>query len=70
MAGGRLAADVTCMQCLYEDRLAVRARRVYEGAETDRYRCEKGHLFGLDWPTPASEPQWPPPADVLACLED
>ena len=70
MAGGPLAADVACMTCLFDDRVAVRARRVHEGVETDRYRCERGHTFGLDWPTPAAEPQWPPPPEVLAGLRD
>jgi hypothetical protein len=48
----------------------TRAQRIYEGDETDRYRCEKGHDFGMDWLDPATEAQWPPPADILAGLND
>lgn len=70
MAGGKFAADVACMQCLFDDRLVTRAHRIHEGRETDQYRCEKGHEFGLDWPTPATEPQWPPPPEILAGLGD
>lgn len=70
MAGGKLAADVTCMVCLVEHKAVVRARRIYEGDETDRYECEKGHVFGMDWPDPAAEPQWPPSAALLAGLDN
>ena len=56
------------MQCLFDDRVAVRAQRIYEGDETDRYRCEKGHEFGMDWRAPATEPQWPPTPALLAEL--
>jgi hypothetical protein len=40
----------------------VKATRIHEGIETDHYRCELGHEFGMDWPNgPATEPQWPMP---------
>jgi hypothetical protein len=68
MAGGTLAAEVACMVCL-DDHVLTPANRVYEGHETDHYRCEKGHEFGLDWPDPASAPQWPPPTDILEGLQ-
>lgn len=68
MAGGRFATEVACLQCLYEDRVVTRAQRIHEGDETDRYQCEKGHVFGMDWLTPALEPQWPPPAELLEDL--
>ncbi|RBP37898.1 hypothetical protein DFR37_10880 [Eoetvoesiella caeni] len=41
------------------------ALRIHEGRETDQYRCDKGHEFGMDWPEPATEPQWPPPSDLI-----
>jgi hypothetical protein len=69
MAGGEFARDVACMVCL-DDRVLTRAQRIYEGDETDRYRCENGHDFGMDWLDPATEAQWPPPADILAGLND
>lgn len=56
------------MVCLLDDGAVVHATRIYEGDETDRYRCEKGHEFGMDWTEPASEPQWPAPAELLAGL--
>ncbi len=62
MAGGELADVVACMICLGDDGVTTKAKRIHEGVETDHYRCEKGHEFGLDWPTPASERQWPPPS--------
>lgn len=68
MAGGELAAQVACMECLFDHGVAVPAERIYEGTETDRYRCERGHEFGMDWKEPATEPQWPPPAEILAGL--
>jgi hypothetical protein len=61
MAGGPNAEAVVCMVCLSEDRTLTKAIRIYEGDEDDRYRCEKGHEFGIDWSRePATEPQWPP----------
>ena len=70
MAGGAFAAEVACLQCLFDDRRVVRAERIFEGVEADRYRCEAGHGFGLDWPKPAPEPQWPAPPGILAGLDD
>lgn len=64
MAGGTLAQHVTCMVCLSSGQL-TKATRVHEGAESDRYRCELGHEFGMDWSRgPADEPQWPPPPEL------
>lgn len=65
MAGGPHADIVPCMVCLDEQQL-TRASRVVDGLETDHYCCEHGHSFGLDWPEPAHEPQWPPSPDIVA----
>lgn len=69
MAGGPHAAVVPCMVCL--DDGAVRpARRTREGVESDSYRCEAGHEFGLDWSRgPPDAPEWPPPPELLAALQ-
>jgi len=65
MAGGELAKNVPCMECL-GDGLLTKAVRIYEGCEDDHYRCEKGHVFGMDWRRgPATEPQWPPAQELL-----
>lgn len=62
MAGGPLAQAVTCLPCLIDDSTTTKAERTVEGVETDQYRCEKGHTFGVDWRRgPATTPQWPPP---------
>lgn len=46
--------------------LAVKATRIYEGIEDDHYACEKGHHFGMDYRRgPATEPQWPPPQELV-----
>jgi hypothetical protein len=66
MAGGNLAAEVACMVCLFDHGRLTKATRIAEGDETDRYRCAKGHEHGVDWPMPATEPQWPPPAELAA----
>lgn len=66
MAGGSLAAEVACLACLFDDGMLTKATRFYEGDETDRYLCDKGHETAQDWPEPASEPQWPPPAELAA----
>lgn len=64
MAGGPLASEVCCMECLDEGRL-TRAVRVHEGVESDRYRCPAGHSFGMDWRTgPATDRLWPPPPEL------
>ncbi len=66
MAGGPLAREVACMICIDEGRL-VKAVRRHEGVETDQYGCERGHRFAMDFPRgPATEPEWPPPPDVVA----
>ena len=70
MAGGSFAAIVTCLECLYEHKVLTKAVRVHEGIETDQYRCEHGHGFGIDWARgPATEPQWPPPAELAALVK-
>lgn len=56
------------MVCLDEQRL-TKAVRVREGVESDDYACERGHTFGLDWRTPADEPQWPPPRELVDALK-
>ena len=64
MAGGPLAQLVTCMDCLTEGQL-TKATRTYEGDESDQYRCERGHEFGMDWSRgPATEPEWPPSPEL------
>jgi hypothetical protein len=69
MAGGKLAEHVTCMVCLGDDALITKATRIYEGSEDDRYRCEQGHEFGMDWSKgPATEPQWPLDPELAAAL--
>jgi hypothetical protein len=66
MAGGPDAAIVPCMVCL-DDNALTRATRTREGVETDQYRCERGHTFGLDWRRgPATRPQWPPDEALVA----
>jgi hypothetical protein len=47
-----------------------RAERTGEGSEDDMYRCEAGHVFGIDWSMGApTAPQWPPPEGFL-CFDD
>jgi hypothetical protein len=51
---------------LFEQGVAAKATRVNEGYETDHYVCAHGHRFGIDWARgPATEPQWPPPAELV-----
>jgi hypothetical protein len=53
------------MECLGNG-VVTKATRIYEGAESDQYRCEKGHEFGIDWRgKPATEPQWPPSPELV-----
>ncbi|MBX3233362.1 MAG: hypothetical protein KIT84_33745 [Labilithrix sp.] len=66
MAGGELAAEVPCMICLCDEGVWTKATRVFEGHESDRYVCEKRHEFGMDWRTPPTERQWPPPGRARA----
>ena len=69
MAGGPLAQVVTCLVCLGQNKL-TKATRVYEGAESDGYRCEKGHDFSIDWRSkPATEPQWPPSRELVEAIK-
>lgn len=64
MAGGPYASEAPCLECL-SDGTVTKVIRVSEGAETDHYRCEKGHLFGMTFPKgPATEPMWPPPPEL------
>jgi len=66
MAGGPLAAVVPCMVCMSDRREITPAGRVHEGIESDRYLCEQGHSFAIDWRTgPATEPQWPPDPELV-----
>jgi len=59
MAGGPLAQEVPCFECLGEGKI-TKATRISEGAEDDHYRCDLGHEFGIDYRKgPATEPQWP-----------
>jgi hypothetical protein len=68
MAGGPFAQEIACLECLGERRV-TRAIRIHEGVESDQYRCEEGHLFGVDYRRgPATEPQWPPHPDLIAAL--
>jgi len=70
MAGGSFAEHVTCMVCLDDGKL-TRATRTLEGIETDQYRCDAGHEFGVDWGgAPASRPQWPPPEELAAAVHE
>ena len=65
MAGGPLAREVVCFECLDEGKVQ-KAVRVYEGVEDDRYRCAAGHEFGVDYRRgPATEPGWPPPPELV-----
>lgn len=69
MAGGIHAEITACLVCMDDSRMLTRAVRTHEGYESDEYRCEKGHVFGIDWSSgPATEPQWPPPAELRAAL--
>lgn len=71
MAGGPLAQETWCPECYGENNKITKATRVYEGAEDDHYRCELGHEFGMDWRKgPATEPQWPPPPELLAAATE
>lgn len=66
MAGGRLAEHVPCMVCLTAGHV-TKATRVYEGDESDGYKCEQGHEFGMDWSKgPATEALWPPSPEMQA----
>jgi len=70
MAGGPLAEEVPCFECLNEGKV-TKATRVYEGAEDDHYVCELGHQFGIDYRKgPATEPQWPPPPELVAAYTE
>ena len=65
MAGGELANKVPCMVCLSAAKGLTLAQRIHEGLETDQYRCEKGHEFGMDFSSgPATEALWPPSLEL------
>lgn len=69
MAGGPHAQLMMCLVCL-DDSEVTKATRVHEGVESDQYRCEKGRTFGVDFRRgPATEPEWPPPPEVLEALK-
>ena len=66
MAGGPNAEQIVCYQC------GSKAERTYEGTETDKYACDQGHEFGVNWshgPIP-TEPQWPPSEEVAAFIKE
>ncbi|MFZ5469434.1 MAG: hypothetical protein ACOZIN_08355 [Myxococcota bacterium] len=66
MAGGKLAAEVPCMVCITSGQV-TKATRTYEGDESDQYKCEQGHEFGMDWSKgPATEALWPPSPELAA----
>lgn len=65
MAGGKHAEIIPCSVCLADNMELVPAKRTYEGDETDEYKCDKGHTFGMDWSAgPAEQPQWPPSEEL------
>ena len=71
MAGGPFGAEVVCAVCIGEHSRLTRAVRVHEGVESDAYRCERGHEFGLDWRRePATAPEWPPGPALRAAFPD
>ena len=59
MAGGPFAARLPCSACQQLGELAP-ADRIYEGSEDDRYRCARGHTFGIHWRQIPSRPLWAP----------
>jgi hypothetical protein len=68
MAGGPLAREIICFECL-EQGTVSRADRIHEGVEDDQYRCELGHQFGVDYRRgPATEAQWPPDPALVEAL--
>jgi lysyl-tRNA synthetase class I len=70
MAGGPFAEAIMCMPCAFEDHVVTRAVRTRDGVETDQYRCERGHEFGVEYRRgPATTPQWPPSESDLAAVE-
>ena len=71
MAGGPHAETVACVVCMTDHRTLTRAERTSEGFETDEYRCEKGHTFGIDWSAAnmPAEPQWPASEALEAYVE-
>lgn len=69
MAGGPLAQEIPCFECLGEA-VVSRATRLYEGVEDDRYECERGHTFGVDYRRgPATAATWPLTPEQIAEVE-
>lgn len=69
MAGGPLAQEIPCFECLAEGK-ATRAERLYEGVEDDQYRCDLGHEFGVDYRRgPATQATWPLTPEQIAEVE-
>ena len=69
MAGGPLAQEIPCFDCLAEGKVS-KATRVHEGVEDDQYECERGHQFGVDYQRgPASERTWPLTPEQIAEIE-
>lgn len=64
MAGGANGRVVPCMEC------AGPAERIYEGQESDQYRCrECGAEHGIDWRgQPPDEPAWPISAEEAEAI--
>jgi len=68
MAGGPLAQEIPCFQCLGEGKV-TKATRVVEGVEDDQYLCELGHQFGVDYRRgPATELTWPLTPEQAAAI--
>ncbi len=66
MAGGKHAQKVSCLVCLFDEGQLTPAERIYEGDESDEYKCTKGHQFHMDWADgEADAPQWPPSDDLV-----
>lgn len=69
MAGGPLAQEIPCFDCLAEGKVS-KATRVHEGVEDDQYECERGHQFGVEYRRgPATEPTWPLTPEQIAAIE-
>lgn len=69
MAGGPLAQEIPCFECVGEG-VVSRATRLHEGVEDDQYECERGHSFGVDYRRgPATEATWPLTPEQIAEVE-
>jgi hypothetical protein len=69
MAGGPLAQEIPCFECLGEGKV-TKATRLHEGVEDDQYECERGHKFGVDYRRgEATEATWPMTPEQIAEVE-